>query len=530
MNSILSQLHSKYAAKTWNETFQLVRRCMEKPRDDSTPCQPLVGSLQRLQEVFNVSSMNATRSRLEVVAKQQGMGFHLSESTCYLTADLFYLEVALLPGGGVDEVKVAPHRQSPFSSHSLLQPLRSKDFAEFSTKLKDLISQYDIPGDKDVKFQLFTALQHLGKDLQAICQLHRMANDDERYEKDKINDSLFGSVVADKADFPLTIHLYSPPTVDGVNVADVQSAQLAVMSSTRQTHKFAMASVVLLPLQLDPRGFPVLSATSDVAHETFPACFVLRLKPPVPLLRSFVENINHITGVAVPDVDLQWAQFGNLLAQDSKSDCSPEVELDAFFTLPVGGDASHTYVFPGEAWAASRHAGAVMDAVPFTHPAHLPHMVEVLRHQCAVNTLLRSCMSPHPVSDCARHFEVRPEDDVVGFGFSVTFQRPDKDSLATLLVSIPGCQQITCRLFGAEIGASALEDNVAGIIKRCMSIPVGLQALLEKMPRAESSSDLRVPTEDAASSSLLSQSALEKSSTHASPGGAAEAHLPPLTD
>lgn len=44
------------------------------------------------------------------------MGFHVTDATCYLTADLFYLEVVLLPGGGVEEVKVAPHGGSPVVS------------------------------------------------------------------------------------------------------------------------------------------------------------------------------------------------------------------------------------------------------------------------------------------------------------------------------------------------------------------------------------------------------------------------------
>lgn len=57
------------------------------------------------------------------------MGFHLTEATCYLTADLFYLEVVLLPYGGVEEVKVAPHGKAPvvsglrgLSLHSPLLP------------------------------------------------------------------------------------------------------------------------------------------------------------------------------------------------------------------------------------------------------------------------------------------------------------------------------------------------------------------------------------------------------------------------
>lgn len=41
------------------------------------------------------------------------MGFHATEATCYLTADLFYLEVALLPCGQAEDVKVARHGGSP---------------------------------------------------------------------------------------------------------------------------------------------------------------------------------------------------------------------------------------------------------------------------------------------------------------------------------------------------------------------------------------------------------------------------------
>lgn len=44
------------------------------------------------------------------------MGFHFTEGTCYLTADLFYLEVLLLPSGEVQEVKVAPHGEHPVVS------------------------------------------------------------------------------------------------------------------------------------------------------------------------------------------------------------------------------------------------------------------------------------------------------------------------------------------------------------------------------------------------------------------------------
>lgn len=41
------------------------------------------------------------------------MGFHITEATCYLTDNLFYVEVVLFPDGEVEEVKVAPHGKPP---------------------------------------------------------------------------------------------------------------------------------------------------------------------------------------------------------------------------------------------------------------------------------------------------------------------------------------------------------------------------------------------------------------------------------
>lgn len=43
------------------------------------------------------------------------LGSHLSptETVCYLTADMFYIEVVLLLGGKVEDVRVAHHGEAP---------------------------------------------------------------------------------------------------------------------------------------------------------------------------------------------------------------------------------------------------------------------------------------------------------------------------------------------------------------------------------------------------------------------------------
>lgn len=53
------------------------------------------------------------------------IGFHVTESTCYLTADLFYLEVVLEACGGVKEVKLAPQGAPPTVSPASHKPFNN---------------------------------------------------------------------------------------------------------------------------------------------------------------------------------------------------------------------------------------------------------------------------------------------------------------------------------------------------------------------------------------------------------------------
>ncbi|XP_023287236.1 mediator of RNA polymerase II transcription subunit 1-like isoform X1 [Seriola lalandi dorsalis] len=487
--SIISDLHLKFAERTWKDTFQLVRRCMEKSRDESKPCEPLVRSLERLQEEFNVSSMNTMRSRLEMIAKQQGMGFHVTEATCYLTADLFYLEVVLEPHGGVEEVKVAPQGGAPVSSESLLQLLRLKKFADFSMSLAALFTQYNMPGDNEIKLKLFTSLQYLWKDLQQISQLPRAPKDGDP-QIDMINNGRIGSLIAGKEDCPLTIRFFIAPTdvkkTESQTTdmkAGVQAAQVTVGVSD-VPHKLQMASVIPQPQQLDPRGFPVFLPPNEVPNETLPACFLLKLQPAVPVILSFVNKLSQITDVTIPDDDLQWAPLPKLLMRGSQSANShgeTSDEQDTIFTVPLPGGVMHSYILPGAAWQAPAQRGTVMDSVPFTRPAHVPAILDLLRHQCVINTLLRSCVSSQcagPGSVCDLHFEVLPESDT---SFSVTFHQPNTDSLAVLLVNVSDSHQITCSLFGAGGCDPSMGEYISTVMKRCMSVPVTLRTLYSKL-------------------------------------------------
>lgn len=54
---------------------------------------------------------------------------------------------------------------------------------------------------------------------------------------------------------------------------------------------------------------------------------------------------------------------------------------------------TQAYVFPRAAWDVPAQRATMVDRIPFTHPAHVPALVTLLRHQSAINALLRSCMA-----------------------------------------------------------------------------------------------------------------------------------------
>ncbi|XP_028290592.1 mediator of RNA polymerase II transcription subunit 1-like isoform X2 [Gouania willdenowi] len=490
-NPRLGDLHLKFAGRSWSDTLYFVRRYMEKSRDKTQPCEPIVRVMEKLQGELSASSMNTTKSQLEVIAKQQGMGFHITETAYYLTADLFYLEVFFQPCGRVEEVKVATHGKSPSPSESFLQLLRSENFADFSEILGRLFAQYSIPGNNKVK--LLASLQYLMKDLQQLANIQRNPKySDSQIEM--INNGLVGFLMSEREDFPLTIKFYMPPN-DGTKTSNPAQAAQITVGTCNTTHKLQMASMFPNPPQLDPLGYP--TGLDDVPHELLPACFLLTLQPPLPMMSSFVKKLNDITDVLIPDADLQWAPLPKLLIRGSQCAGSNWESLDGketIFTVPLPGGMKHTYVFSDGLWSGPGHRGTMMDSVPFTSPAKVPSILDLLRQQCLLNTLLQSCFaSPCPTADssyCDQHFEVLPESES---SFTVTFHHPNTDSFYVLMVNTCNTHDITCKLFGLETCDTSIDEYITTLMKSCLSVPSTMRELCSKIEKIPSENERLQP-------------------------------------
>nr|XP_032649330.1 mediator of RNA polymerase II transcription subunit 1-like [Chelonoidis abingdonii] len=151
----MDKLHLKYAQKPWIETLKLVRLCMDKPPRGSvsvTPHHPLLSCLEKIQRTLNAKSLSTVMSRLEFLSKQRGLKFHISPNgtACYLTSDMFYVEVQLEKDGKVIDVKLAHPGEAPVVCDDLVQFL------------------------SDMKAKVYLALQSLEKDLHSMSLLYRL--------------------------------------------------------------------------------------------------------------------------------------------------------------------------------------------------------------------------------------------------------------------------------------------------------------------------------------------------------------------
>ncbi|XP_048030588.1 mediator of RNA polymerase II transcription subunit 1 isoform X2 [Megalobrama amblycephala] len=466
--TLMSNLKSKYADKSWNETIQLVRRCMEKTKGDGRVCEPIAKCLEKINEALNVSSLTAMVSRLEMIAKQKGLGSHLSptETVCYLTADMFYIEVVLLPGGRVEDVRAAHHGEAPVSSPSLLQLLRMKKFQEFSLKLDDLVSFYNIQGESDVKVKVYTALRHLETDLFKISHLPRSLRESDLHI-DLIMNGRIGNV---------------QPGRDG----EVSGGRVALVTvgSSDVSHRLQMQSLISSPPQVDSFGFPVFQPLTESCSEFLPATFLLKLQPPLPMLNSFIEKMGKITDGVMSEKHLQVEPLPQLLLKTNKKQNSKISWTDwVQFVVPLPASEYHSYVFPGAEWGRESCKGALIHTVPFDHPGHVPALLDVLRHQAAINVLLASCFSNHnQLIDAGLQYDLRcevlPESDHC---LSVTFSLDDGNHLAVLQVMVVDSNQVSCRLLMPDFVDHKLDDYISRVLMRCMSIPITMRAIRRKV-------------------------------------------------
>ncbi|CAM2105828.1 unnamed protein product [Caretta caretta] len=484
-NALMDKLHLKYAQKPWIETLKLVRLCMDKPPRGSicvTQHHPLLSCLEKIQRTLNAKSLSTVMNRLEFLSKQRGLKSHISPNgtVCYLTSDMFYVEVQLEKDGKVIDVKLAHPGEAPVVCDDLVQLLRMKNYDAFGKILEGLLNLYQIPGNSDMKAKVYLALQSLEKDLYSMSLLYRTQ------DVNRVTEVLHGKaghLVPRTGGTPMSIEYYlSPYQVleeelnPGSQVCGIKV--FVTVGSSNTTHKLPISPLIVDSQTGD--GNPAFLPLTDELSMDLSACFFLTFHQPFPMSSSNIQEIQKFTGVLIDGLKL--ASLHALIVQFTLNDEYKEdlsMNNSCFF-VSLPDCPKHSY-FINKGTEKSGITGALVSKIPFTHPKCVPAIIEILRHQVTYNTLIGSCVSENTTNeDCSEllYFEVSPQKDT---SFSISFQHPMGESLACVVADVLSSRQIRCSLHTnpQDVTLNCCNDFITRVMERCMSVPLVMRAIFK---------------------------------------------------
>uniref|UniRef100_A0A8D2BQ02 Mediator of RNA polymerase II transcription subunit 1 n=1 Tax=Sus scrofa TaxID=9823 RepID=A0A8D2BQ02_PIG len=474
MSSLLERLHAKFNQnRPWSETIKLVRQVMEKRVVMSSGGhQHLVSCLETLQKALKVTSLPAMTDRLESIARQNGLGSHLSASgtECYITSDMFYVEVQLDPAGQLCDVKVAHHGENPVSCPELVQQLREKNFDEFSKHLKGLVNLYNLPGDKKA-----TNAGPLDKILHGSVGYLT-----PRSGGHLMNLKYYASpsdLLDDKTTSPIILHENNVPRSLGMNAS-------VTIEGTSAMYKLPIAPLIMGSHPVDNKWTPSFSSITSANSVDLPACFFLKFPQPIPVSRAFVQKLQNCTGIPLFETQPTYVPLYELITQFELSKDPDPVPLNhnmRFYAALPG--QQHCYFLNKDAPLPDGRSlqGTLVSKITFQHPGRVPLILNLIRHQVAYNTLIGSCVKRTILKEDSPgllQFEVCPLSES---RFSVSFQHPVNDSLVCVVMDVQDSTHVSCKLYkGLSDALICTDDFIAKVVQRCMSIPVTMRAIRRK--------------------------------------------------
>ncbi|NXI36783.1 MED1 polymerase, partial [Galbula dea] len=498
-NDLMEQLRFKYRQKPWTETLKLVHFCMDKPlRQPASPDSPLHSCMEKIQRTLNARSLFSVMNRLESLSKQKGLNAYVSPSgtTCYITSNMFYIEIQLEKDGRVMNVKLAHLGETPVVCDDLVQHLRMNNYDAFGKILEDLSHLYQTPGNSEMKAKTYLALEALEKDLYSMSLL------DRAQDVNRVTEVLHGKVghlVPRTGGTPVNIEFYiSPYQVleaelnPGSQVCGTQA--VVTVEGTDTLHKLPL-SPLILDSQVGEDGNPAFLPLSDELSTEMSAFFVLKFHQPIPMSSSSIEEIQRLTGMLglvlrlrIQITGLKLAPLFELIVQSAlKEKCSEDLSTpESCFFVSLPDCPKHCY-FINKGSEKTDLAGALVSKIPFSHPKCVPGLLEILRHQVAFNSLISSCVSEKHVNEDdseVLYFEVVPHKST---SFSVFFLHPVKDNFACVVIDVITSREVQCclHLHPQDPRLNSSDDFIARAVERCMSVPVVMRAIFRRAAKVK---------------------------------------------
>ncbi|XP_077125327.1 mediator of RNA polymerase II transcription subunit 1-like [Ranitomeya variabilis] len=497
--ALLEKLHLKYSQKPWIETYKLVRYCLEKPASATIKRlaeHPILRCTNTLQEAVKAKSLSTLLTRIESISKQKGLESHLGPNgrTCYITSEMFYIEVQVKKNGHVAFVKLAHHGESPMICKELLLLLRTKDFDGFGKSLEELLQLYSIPGNSDIKAKVYLSLCNLEEDMTALFNLSRSTSDNCRITI--VLDGKVGFISPRSGGTPMNIEYYITPQqiweekrTPGSRV--VGSHVSVTIAGTTNWYHLPMGSL----FQESPQGdgsMDGLSTLTDESCISLPGCFFLRFDHLEPVLLPLIQKIQNITGLTV--VSTKQSLFHELIIETKQKPFADLVGQEVQFIVSLSGGEDQCFVLNSRLDNENIVIGALVKKIPFIDPNHVPSILEVLRHQAAYNTLLSSCISstinPNDHTDML-HFEVSLQKDL---RICISFQHPNGGSLSCVVVDVLSHRKLMCSLYTnpSDPPSPCNTEFIMKVLESCMSIPLTMRAIFRKMQEIKGSENMDI--------------------------------------
>ncbi|XP_044151393.1 mediator of RNA polymerase II transcription subunit 1-like [Bufo gargarizans] len=412
---------------------------------------------------------------------------------CYITSEMFYVEIQVARNGHVTFVKLAHHGESPTICKELLMLLRSKDFDGFGKSLEGLLHLYSIPGNSDIKAKVYIALRSLEEDVSAMFNLNS-TNDIDRIIT--ILHGKVGFLSPRSGGMPMNIEYYISPyqileekLKPGIRVVG-SNVSVTVAGTTNWYH----LPVVPLFNEIPQEGGSVhgFSSLTDESSMALPACFFLRFDNPEPVLLSLIQKIQTITGL--PVISTKQSPLHELVIEMKHKCLKDFVGQEVQFVVSLSGCKDHCYVMNSRMDNEHTVMGALVSKIPFIHPSHIPSILEILRHQTAYNTLLNSCISgtinPKDHTNML-HFEVSLQRD---FRICTSFQHPNGGSLSCVVVDVMSYGNIICSLYtsSSDPPSPCSNEFIMKVLESCMSIPLIMRTIFKKAQQVVVSEDMKM--------------------------------------
>lgn len=485
--SIMDRLRVKQY-RPWNDISRLLRQLAGEKHlfVDTEERSQLQRCLDLLQKSIKINSAQGMIERLDTITRQLGLKLTKDQKRSaerkpvelfevFISSDMFYVEVVVESNGHVCDVKVA-HHGDPVSCPELCQVLQENDFVTFTAHLEGLIAIYQLNCEKSRKQKAYVALQALESDLSRVAELQSFLNDPRQL----VCKSPVGILQLRRGGFPMQLTFFVSPydlidsiksapgsgtlipfTVENVlNRKLGQSVSISIENSGQ--HKLQTGSLITNTDGKMPNFGPLTQLNSV----SLPACFTMKLAAPMPLDSECIKKIQKVTGIEIPN-----SQVVNSLIEL----ITKRKQVAYFVKLP---DQDHTYHMNG-----GQRKGAMISSIPFTHPTHVPPVLEFLRQQSLFNSLISSCVRDQPTAAPQSHvFEVRASSLT---SLCVSFEHPlDNESLVTLEISLVDILGLKCKAYFcsqlSELNQFLNEDAAAKVLQQSFSIPVLMRSILKK--------------------------------------------------